>query len=280
MNKISTDVLRESLQNAEFEKFFDLLLSETNGTPFQRTSEKHSFRYNEIKRKSINHTISFHEESLATSQLVENLLIHISHIEKNQLKYVYQPRFRKLFFCIIGILFICAILLFTFIGPLNKGEFVFDNRDWAIYKTAKKGGYEFMIENLNNNSKDIYSWAFDDDSKNSKKFGRLYDFENAQKGCTGLGDGWRVPTREEVEYILGPLPQKNDVTNMLGGGRGENGDFFYLNKVGHIWTTSRSIGDHYWIIYAYGDRQVLDWFEYGDSRHGYSCRCIRTINQN
>jgi uncharacterized protein (TIGR02145 family) len=55
-----------------------------------------------------------------------------------------------------------------------------------------------MVDNLNVWTQKG-SWCYNDESKNCKTYGRLYDFETAEKVCTS---GWRLPTDEEWTAMM------------------------------------------------------------------------------
>src|SRR6478672_904758 len=56
-------------------------------------------------------------------------------------------------------------------------------------------GKEWMTANLNVNASPSY--CYDDAEPNCRRYGRLYTWESAQRGCQSLGDGWRLPTDDE-----------------------------------------------------------------------------------
>ena len=56
-------------------------------------------------------------------------------------------------------------------------------------------GKEWTTANLNVNASSSY--CYDDAEPNCNRYGRLYTWESAQRGCHSLGDGWRLPTDDE-----------------------------------------------------------------------------------
>ena len=56
-------------------------------------------------------------------------------------------------------------------------------------------GKEWMTENLNVDTDGSY--CYDDAEVNCTRYGRLYTWELAQRGCQSLGAGWRLPTDDE-----------------------------------------------------------------------------------
>src|SRR5437762_2319498 len=56
-------------------------------------------------------------------------------------------------------------------------------------------GKEWTTSNLSVNTG--RSYCYEDAEPNCSRYGRMYNWESAQRGCQSLGDGWRLPTDEE-----------------------------------------------------------------------------------
>src|SRR5262245_64698664 len=56
-------------------------------------------------------------------------------------------------------------------------------------------GKEWTTANLNVNTS--ASHCYDDSEPNCRRYGRLYTWESAQRGCQSLGDRWRLPTDDD-----------------------------------------------------------------------------------
>ena len=60
-------------------------------------------------------------------------------------------------------------------------------------------GKEWTTANLNVNTPPSY--CYEDLELNCHRYGRLYTWESAQRGCQSLGDGWRLPTDDEWRQL-------------------------------------------------------------------------------
>ena len=56
-------------------------------------------------------------------------------------------------------------------------------------------GKQWTTQNLDVNT--VPSYCYEDAEPNCRRYGRLYTWESARRGCQSLGDGWRLPTDDE-----------------------------------------------------------------------------------
>ena len=117
-------------------------------------------------------------------------------------------------------------------------------------------GKEWTTSNLNVNTPSSY--CYEDAESNCRRYGRLYTWESAQRGCQSLGDGWRLPTDDEWRQLakhygglVGDSPDKGKAafTALLSGGtsgfnavfagtRSAAGQYERLEAHGIYWTSS------------------------------------------
>ena len=117
-------------------------------------------------------------------------------------------------------------------------------------------GKEWTTSNLNVNTPSSY--CYEDAESNCRRYGRLYTWESAQRGCQSLGDGWRLPTDDEWRQLAtrygglvddSPDKGKAAFTALLSGGtsgfnavfagtRSAAGQYERLETHGIYWTSS------------------------------------------
>jgi uncharacterized protein (TIGR02145 family) len=70
----------------------------------------------------------------------------------------------------------------------------------ALYSSKQMSdGKQWLTANLNVNI--AQSYCYDDAELNCHRYGRLYTWESAQRGCQSLGRGWRLPTNDEWQQL-------------------------------------------------------------------------------
>ena len=117
-------------------------------------------------------------------------------------------------------------------------------------------GKEWTTSNLNVNTPSSY--CYEDAESNCRRYGRLYTWESAQRGCQSLGGGWRLPTDDEWRQLAtrygglvddSPDKGKAAFTALLSGGtsgfnavfagtRSAAGQYERLETHGIYWTSS------------------------------------------
>ena len=168
-----------------------------------------------------------------------------------------------------------------------------DPRDGQEYKTVKIGNQVWLAENLNYEAKG--SKCYDNDPKNAKKYGRLYDWKTAKTACPS---GWHLPTSNEWEKLSKFVMlsgKDNDAKKLkaktgwhkdcngtdefgfsaLPGGLGySDGSFGDVGYYGNWWSaTERNSYDAY-SRYMYYDNERAYW--YSSNKSGlFSVRCVK-----
>lgn len=135
-----------------------------------------------------------------------------------------------------------------------------DPRDGQVYKTVKIGNQVWLAENFRYKCEGSY--AYNNDNKNIKEYGRLYTWYSARE-CAP--PGWHLPSREEWNNLQGyveananaeagaalksrtgweqwkNVPQDSDEFGFCAlpaGYRYSNGDFNNLGKYAIFWTST------------------------------------------
>jgi uncharacterized protein (TIGR02145 family) len=154
-------------------------------------------------------------------------------------------------------------------------------------------GKQWMTENLNVNTEPSY--CYEDTELNCRRYGRLYTWESAQRGCRSLGDGWRLPTNNEwsqmAKHYGGVRDDSDDggksafkalsiggtsgFNALLGGGRSDDGQYARLEAHGFYWTASESGPASAW-LYNFGrGGLILNRHSDGEKQRALSVRCVR-----
>ena len=194
-----------------------------------------------------------------------------------------------------------SALLFTgsflFYGNLNaqdKGIFL-DKRDGHTYKWVKTAGLVWMIENLKF-ATPTGSWIYNNDTANTKMYGRLYDWNTAIKSCP---KGWHLPLDIEWNALIKALGGEDNAgekfqqmdtikvqqdsrsamvtqgfSTLVSGVRHNDGSFDGMGVWGGCWSATFTSPD-----------EAVDWLFVKGSKaigkststkiSGYSVRCVK-----
>jgi uncharacterized protein (TIGR02145 family) len=154
-------------------------------------------------------------------------------------------------------------------------------------------GKQWTTENLN--VKTVPSYCYEDAEPNCHRYGRLYTWESAKRGCQSLGNGWRLPTNDEWRQMAkhyGGLREESDdrgkaayqalliegsagFNALFGGGRSVDGQYARLEAHGFYWTATESDGRSAW-FYNFGKGgQSLNRHSDGEKQRAFSVRCVR-----
>ena len=101
------------------------------------------------------------------------------------------------------------------------------------------------------------SYCYGDAPANCRRYGRLYTWEAAQKGCLSLGEGWRLPTNDEWRLLAtryGGLRQESEDMGRSGVHRSLDRRQFRLRRPAR----RRPRGDQRRIRAARSPRLLLD----------------------
>lgn len=167
-----------------------------------------------------------------------------------------------------------------------------DPRDGTVYKTItfiKKTHHgdiqrTWFAENVK--YKVEGSWAYKDTEEYADKYGRLYNYEQANRACP---DGWHVPTIHEWKYLFDffggwhhsgkfLIEGEESDMHMLYGGFGEPGRLFKgLGVSGNWWDNELKDSNTAGIITLKKDDGNIYHSRVGDE-HMLSCRCVQYHN--
>jgi uncharacterized protein (TIGR02145 family) len=154
-------------------------------------------------------------------------------------------------------------------------------------------GKEWTVENLNVDT--ASSYCYDDAEPNCSRYGRLYTWDTAQRGCRSLGERWRLPTEDDwrqlarhyggvsedstdsgkAAYSALLIGGSSGFNALLGGGRSDAGEYARLEAHGFYWTASESDPATAW-FYNFGKGgRALHRQREGEKQRAFSVRCVR-----
>jgi len=154
-------------------------------------------------------------------------------------------------------------------------------------------GREWTVENLRVEVPG--SHCYDEAVVNCDRYGRLYSWEAAQRGCRLLGERWRLPTEDEWRQLAGSyggISEDSDdkgkaayaalliggsagFSALLGGGRSESGEYARLEAHGFYWTASECDQATAW-FYNFGKGGLaLHRQREGEKGQAFSVRCVK-----
>jgi uncharacterized protein (TIGR02145 family) len=139
------------------------------------------------------------------------------------------------------------------------------------------------------------SYCYNDSIMICQKYGRLYTWEAAQKGCSSLGEDWHLPSTEEwnnlLEHFGGAFKEsisdgKNAFEKLLrtekptfgatlGGNRNADGSYSRIEAHGFYWTSTEFDDSNAGFLnFAHG-RKVLFLQPDMEKERAISVRCIK-----
>jgi uncharacterized protein (TIGR02145 family) len=118
------------------------------------------------------------------------------------------------------------------IPPNNPNDTVGGGGDISNMRTIEIGRLTWTGENLN--VRTPYSYCYNNSPDSCAKYGRLYTIDAAIAVCQSMGEGWRLPTREDLNHLVdvvgggstlsvGKKLKSTDGWYYYSGGKGGNG---------------------------------------------------------
>jgi uncharacterized protein (TIGR02145 family) len=193
---------------------------------------------------------------------------------------------------------VVSIALSIAFGPVSTSSHRLSAQDkkasGTMYSSKRMAdGKQWTPHNLDVNT--MPSYCYEDAESNCRRYGRLYTWESARRGCQSLGDGWRLPTDDEWRQMAkhhGGVSEDSDdrgkaaykallaggnsgFNALLGGGRSDDSQYARLEAHGFYWTASESDPANGW-FYNFGrGGQALHRQSGGEKQRAFSVRCVR-----
>lgn len=188
---------------------------------------------------------------------------------------------------------------------VSYGELL-DKRDNQVYRTLVISNHVWTAQNMNFETEDdslAKSWCYDDKPENCKQFGRLYNWEAAQKACP---EGWHLPTADEWFELIenhtceieedeenadmyhcagtslkalqsweDAIPNTNEHGfSVIAAGIAVPDEFKYIGKVSDFWTATAPY-EKYAGIVTFDRTEDFVTIVLTDKKYGLSVRCIK-----
>jgi uncharacterized protein (TIGR02145 family) len=144
------------------------------------------------------------------------------------------------------------------------------------------------------------SYCYEDKTENCERYGRLYNWESANRGCKLLGENWRLPTSAEwrqLTILYGGTAEDFSVTRktayknllhtgtsefnaVLGGGRAPDNQYARLEAHGFYWTaTEDSTDTAKYYNFAKGSQALFEQ-AHGEKAWSISVRCVKSTDRS
>jgi len=170
----------------------------------------------------------------------------------------------------------------------------------ARYRSCYEGLESVKIGNLLWMTRNLNVWTFkgsscyENDRKNCKTYGRLYDYETAKTVCAS---GWRLPTDEEWTEMIEVVGDEESVRLKAKQGWADDGDtpgngsdavgfqglpagivyegqYMYIGYHAYFWTATEKDSSSAWYRSLSYDN-VESYRYYNFKSAGYSVRCVK-----
>jgi uncharacterized protein (TIGR02145 family) len=201
---------------------------------------------------------------------------------------------RSLGIHILGPAFGIALLFVAGSCATNRSVHAVQASEVIASASRMADGKRWTTRNLHIEIAESYCYA--DAELNCRRYGRLYSWRSAQRGCQSLGDGWRLPTNDDwhqlvqhyggvrdasaaagrAAYLALSLGGSSGFNALLGGGRApDDHEYARLKAHGFYWTASETGSTTAW-FYNFGKGQLsLGRHEDGEKQRAFSVRCVR-----
>jgi len=150
----------------------------------------------------------------------------------------------------------------------------------AQVKTIKIGNQIWMAENMDVDIKG--SWVYDNNPANSETYGRLYNWQAANKVCPA---GWHLPSDKEWAKLFEAFGGESEAGKQLKlegssgfkapyGGYCNGKSFWFLLQYVGYWSSSSYDDGHAWLHFMTNKDNTVTT-TYFNKNYGFSVRCVK-----
>jgi len=143
------------------------------------------------------------------------------------------------------------------------------------------------------------SYCYDNTASNCERYGRLYTWESAKKGCSLLGEGRQLPTKDEWQQLTklyggdaedSTIIRREAFKALLytggsgfnallgGGGEPDKDKYARLEAHGFYWTATEIDSSTAWYYNFAKGSQALYQQDGGEKLRAFSVRCVKRID--
>jgi uncharacterized protein (TIGR02145 family) len=142
------------------------------------------------------------------------------------------------------------------------------------------------------------SYCYDNVERNCEQYGRLYTWESAVQGCSLLGAGWRLPTKDDWQrlamlyggkvedsivfrkeaYKALLITGSSGFNALLGGGCAPDSQYSRIDAHGFFWTATEGNSNTSWYYNFAKGSQALYQQNNGEKTRAFSVRCMKRLD--
>lgn len=192
------------------------------------------------------------------------------------------------------LLIIVSLSLGACSGSRSSGKYTIRDKDGNSYQVVRMpDGKDWTTQNINIDLPE--SFCYDGLPANCDRYGRLYPWKTALTVCGQLGEGWRLPAKDEWQALAkqygGIFGDSNDngkaayvalldggtsqFNAVLSGGSDPVSGYKGLDHHGFYWTSTETNDSTAWFANFGKGRSALYLQNDGEKFRAFAVRCVK-----